>query len=245
LNEDIDVSLDEVNYVQYSLLRRKMTGNYQEVDAVNGNTLVTKDFNYLFRMENTIEKKRTIRIFVSYSSRDSKLQELLIGGLRDHLTTRAGFDFQIWSDKAIDMGMDWDADIKENIRNSDVAILLVSASFAASPYVRKEELQEFLQRMKNGNFLLLPVLVRNFDFMSFKELSGLQFFKAYYREYGYTSPLERDKFMPFDVLADNERTEDRRLNDYYKNLADVIYKAISNKFSGESSRESITSSNFS
>lgn len=201
-----------------------------EVDIVKGKTLATKAFNYLFKMEQANLKKKVIKVFVSYSSKDAGLQELLIEGLRVHLSTRRGYEFQIWSDKAIDMGGDWNADIKENIRNADVAILLVSGSFGASPYIRKEELAEFLEKMKGGQFLLLPVLVRSFDFMSFKELAGFQFFKAYYREYGFTSPAIRDKFMPFDVLAEDAKMENRWLNDYYKNLADMVERAVKGKF---------------
>jgi len=230
LSEDLEVSIDEVNYVQYSLLKRKVTGGHVEVDTAKGNTLATKDFNYLFKMEQTNLKKKIIKVFVSYSSKDAGIQELLIEGLRVHLSTRPGYEFQIWSDKAIDMGADWNGDIKENIRNADVAILLVSASFAASPYIRKEELAEFMEMMKGGQFLLLPVLVRSFDFMSFKELAGFQFFKAYYREYGFTSPTIRDKFMPFDVLAEDAKVENRWLNDYYKNLADMVERAVKGKF---------------
>lgn len=230
LSEDLEVSIDEVNYVQYALLKRKVTGGHVEVDTAKGETLATKDFNYLFKMEYSHLKKKVIRVFVSYSSKDKNLQELLIDGLRTHLVARSDYDFQIWSDKAIDMGADWNADIKENIRNADVAILLVSASFAASPYIRKEELEEFMEKMKGGSFLLLPVLVRSFDFMSFKELAGFQFFKAYHREYGFSSPAKRDKFMPFDVLAEDEKVEERWLNDYYKNLADMVYRSVKAKF---------------
>ncbi|RFM30966.1 leucine-rich repeat domain-containing protein [Chitinophaga silvisoli] len=229
-SEDVEVSIDEVNYVVVSLLKKKVMGGHLEVDATNGRTLATKDFNYLFNMEQLNLKEKTIRIFVSYSSRDRKLKEMLVNGLREHLVTRPGFNYEFWSDQAIDMGADWHGEIKENIRNSDVAILLVSASFAASPYIRKEELEEFLEKMKVGRFVMLPVLVRSFDFMSFRELAGFQFFKAYYREYGFTAPGDRDRFMAFDVLGEDGGMEDRWLNDYYKNLADGVERAVRGRF---------------
>jgi hypothetical protein len=181
-------------------------------------------------MEEINLKEKTIRIFVSYSNRDRKLKDILVKGVREHLGTRAGFKYEFWSDQAIDMGADWHGEIKENIRNSDVAILLVSASFAASPYIRKVELEEFLEKMKGGRFLMLPVLVRSFDFMAFRELAGFQFFKAYYREYGFMVPGDRDRFMPFDVLGEDEGVEDRWLNEYYKNLADGVERAVRGRF---------------
>lgn len=234
--EGLEVSIDEECFVILSTLKTKNMAGKLEIDATNGETLAIKDFNYLFKIQpfekqRTVQIKKKIRIFVAYSGKDGLLQELLIEGLKDHLSARAGCEFEFWSDKAIDMGTDWKAITKEHILKADVALVLVSPGFVSSPYIQKEELGEFLMRMTNEGLLILPVLIRNYDFVSFEKLSGLQFFKAYYNEYGYNAPVYRTKFMPFDVLAENDNTANNVLNDYYKNLADMIFSAVSNHFS--------------
>lgn len=234
--DDLEISIDEESFVPLAVLRKKMTSGKLEIDATNGETFAIQSFTYLFKNHsmNTmkiLQPKKKIRIFISYSSKDRALMELLLQGLKDHLSTKLGYEIEFWVDKAIDMGADWDKTIHENISKADAAIILVSAGFVASPYIRNEELSEFLKRMTREGFLILPVLIRNYDFVSFEDLSGLQFFKAYYDDYGYNKPIHRKKLMPFDVLGEDENATDSVLNDYYRNLADMIFRAVSNKFS--------------
>ena len=82
---------------------------------------------------------------------------------------------------------------------------------------------------KSKNLLILPVLIRSYDFQQFEKLSALNFFKTYFKEYGFKRPMEQDKIMPFDKLGDDENTTDQQLQDYYTKLADFIHTAVSKK----------------
>ena len=234
--EGLEISIDEACFVSLSTLKKKMAGGKVEIDATNGETLEIADFKYLFRstgidIQKVVQAKRKIRIFVSSSSKDALLEELLIEGLQEQLCIKTGAEIEFLRDKDIGMGEDWKARIGDNIRKADAAIVLVSAAYLSSPFIRKEELGTFFKRATADGFLILPVLVRNCDYRAFEELSGLQFFQAYYNEYGYNAPVYRRKFMPFDALAENERTTDNVLNDYYKNLADKLFSAVSSNYS--------------
>lgn len=228
--EDLEISVDEVNFVSRSALVNKMQRKRLEIDATNGEPLPVNDFRYLFDNSPIGNTTRTIRIFVSYSNKDTNLVRLLVDRLQSHLLCRTGFDFHIWTDQSIDLGADWDAVIKREIEKSDLALLFVSASYIASPYVRKEELGAFFKKMQEDKFTMLPVLLRDCDFTSFETLSGIQFFQAKYLDYGFKKPHIRDKFMSFDVLGENEDATDQQLNSYYKNLADKIFDTVNNKF---------------
>jgi hypothetical protein len=180
--------------------------------------------------ETEIKPKKKINIFVSYSSKDRDLREILVEGLQSHLTHRKGFEYLQWTDKQIDLGADWKSTIEKALTESNVAILLVSSNFASSSFINQNELTEFFERQQKGGYLILPVLVRKYDFSQFEVLSKLNFFKTYHNEYDFNKPTERNKLLPFDKLAENENTTDEKLNLYYEKLADFIHTAISNKF---------------
>jgi len=174
-------------------------------------------------------EKRSIHIFVSYSSRDKELRELLVDGLRAHLAERKDYEYVQWTDEKIDVGANWQEEIEKALKCSDVALLLVDASFAVSNFIKEKELPAFFAK-NNKEFLIIPILLREYAFSEFEQISGLQFFKTYRREYGFNKPIERNNLLPFDSLGDNESTTDEQLNLYYKNLADHIHAAISHKF---------------
>jgi Leucine-rich repeat (LRR) protein/GTPase SAR1 family protein len=233
--ENIEVSVDQANFVSLKKLNEKFLENDEAIEATNGKTQYMKNFAFLLNKNKSHDigssDKKIIRIFVSYSNKDLLLQELLVEGLTSHLSNKAEFEFDIRTDQAIDIGAEWDTAIKKNVGEADIAILLVSASFASFPNVKKEELALLLQRMKEDGCLMLPVLMRNYDFASFEHLSGLQFFQVKYRDYGFDAPIYRNKFMPFDMLGENEKTQDNQLNNYYWNLAEKIYSMVAEKFS--------------
>ena len=76
----------------------------------------------------------------------------------------------------------------------------------------------------------MPVLIRDYNFSAFETLSALNFFKTYFSEYGFNKPIERNKLLPLDVLAENDNTTDRQLNNYYRKLADFIETAVKSHF---------------
>jgi internalin A len=168
-----------------------------------------------------------IDIFVSYSNKDRELRELLVDGIKSHLDNKT-VKYKLWSDTAIDMGANWKAEIDKALQESKVAIILVSASFAASKFIKEYELAEFFKKKKEDGYLILPVLIRNYNFEEFEEISSLNFFKSHYKDYGYNKPIERNRFLAFDVLGENEHATEKQLQDYYQKLAEYIHTAVTN-----------------
>jgi len=171
-------------------------------------------------------EKKKIRIFISYSSKDRVLMKLLRDGLKVHLSQHPIYTFDIWTDKEIDIGSNWKEKIENALEDSQAAVLLVSASFASSEFITKEELPVFFRKKKEEGYSLIPVLVRSYQFKNFESLSSLQFFKTYNEEYGFDTPIERDKLLPFDKLADDRKTTKKNLNDYYDKLACEILSVL-------------------
>ena len=78
---------------------------------------------------------------------------------------------EVWTDKAIQAGEEWDVEIENNLRNSNIILLLVSADFVASSYIWEKEIPMALQLEKEAGARVVPIYLRPFDF------SGLNFSK--------------------------------------------------------------------
>lgn len=238
-NEQLEISVDEEKYMLFPVLKKKIEEGRQEVDTLCGQTLLTDDFRFLFKKEKIVKAeippKKTVRIFVSYASQDLLLQELLIEGVKTHLYDRPGFEFTHWTEGVVDdLAESWNIEMMRKIKKADLTILLVSAKYKYFGTNGTQRMREFFQKLKEDGFLMLPVSLRSHDHRMGKSLWGVPFFQAKYGDYGFEMPVYRNKFMPFDVLAEDKNTTDQQLNNYYKNLADEIYKAVAAKFLIES-----------
>ncbi|AFM03178.1 TIR domain-containing protein [Bernardetia litoralis DSM 6794] len=90
------------------------------------------------------KEKKKINIFVSYSSKDRDLREIL----QSHLIHRKDFEYLQWTDTQIDLGADWKSTIEKALKGSNIAILLVSSNFASSSFINQNELTEFFERQQ-------------------------------------------------------------------------------------------------
>jgi hypothetical protein len=97
-------------------------------------------------------------IFISYAHADP---ENFIDEIHRHLriTFRGIKQFELWTDDRIRVTEAWDGEIKDALRRSRCAILLVSANFLDSEYVFEQELPIILSRSKDEQLGLIPVFV--------------------------------------------------------------------------------------
>jgi TIR domain len=125
------------------------------------------------RVLDSLGSKRTT-VFISYSHNDDiHLQRLVI-----HLNTleldpsvkvRAcdsdgSINANVWSDKKIRPGDNWSDKIMQAMEAAEVAILLVSADFLASDFIRNVELPILLDRYVQKKTVILPVIVSSCDY---------------------------------------------------------------------------------
>jgi hypothetical protein len=102
-------------------------------------------------------------IFISYSSMDEKLTEII---KKQHLGR-----FPTWSMRDGDAGDNYEEIIISKLNDCDTAILILSPDFFKAPYIMDEELPRLLEKnRKNPDFKLLPILLRK---CSEKELQKL------------------------------------------------------------------------
>ena len=96
------------------------------------------------------------KIFISYSHPDKAYVDKLLRHL--HVLERVA-DFDVWSDRNIEPGEDWQKKIQTQLENSQVAILLVSANYLASEWIAQKELPALLEHASQRGLRILPLLV--------------------------------------------------------------------------------------
>lgn len=104
------------------------------------------------------ERARGVRLFISYSHRDEPFRKELETHLKI-LQQRGLID--VWSDRDIEAGDDWKQRIDDNLERADITLLLVSADFNASDYCREKEMKRAIERDKNREGVVIPVIVRD------------------------------------------------------------------------------------
>jgi WD40 repeat protein len=89
------------------------------------------------------ERGRERTIFVSYAHEDQDVLERLRVVLAP--LVREGH-VELWADDRIGAARRWDAEIDASLRRAEVAVLLISADFLASDYIRDTELPRLVER---------------------------------------------------------------------------------------------------
>ena len=127
-----------------------------------------------------------LKAFVSYAHRDRLYFEQIIKELKAHTKHSLEVDWaEIWEDRKIPLGSDWDQFIRKILENCDFSILLVSQHFIASKYIRRVEFKSFIDRQKDKGILLFPVYLEPANIDQWKELKALQFFMPVGKKYGH------------------------------------------------------------
>jgi len=94
-------------------------------------------------------------VFISYSHRDKAWE----GKLVRHLAVLKGV-LQTWDDAHISAGHDWRSAIERAMHVCQVAILMISPDFLASPFICDVEVVRLLRRREREGLVILPVIVR-------------------------------------------------------------------------------------
>jgi hypothetical protein len=154
-------------------------------------------------------------VFISYAHNDKTYFDIF----NQYLETHSGWN--IWTDRNIEIGSGWFAAIQSSIKDSDIAVLLISANFISSGFIKEHEYHQFssLESTKPA-FKFLPILLRDVDFARWEDLAAMQLFVAYGDDYGV--PEKTGVMIPFAKLCrfDNngQLIPNDNIDTYFKNL---------------------------
>ncbi|WP_338794113.1 leucine-rich repeat domain-containing protein [Bernardetia sp. MNP-M8] len=166
-----------------------------------------------------------LKIFISYCSRDRDLRETFVDYLKIQLPSCTN-KYEVWTDEGINVGEDWDKQIQNALKESKIAILLISTAFLGSKYCIVDEFEKMLIKRREEGYIIVPVLIRECRAFKNEELKKMQFFKTYKSEYDVTNVNERNDFMPLEELVDIANPSERLLNKYFMKLTDKLDEVV-------------------
>ena len=103
-------------------------------------------------------KKNKLNVFISYAHED----EAMKNDLDKHLIMLKRSDkIEVWTDKAVLAGDEWDVNIQEAMQKADIILLLVSVDFNNSKYIWEKELKFALENHEKGLVRVIPILLRS------------------------------------------------------------------------------------
>jgi len=108
------------------------------------------------------QSPRPARVFVSYAHEDRVWCEKLLTHL-GALTTSGRI--RTFDDSELVSG-DWEQQLKSELSEADVVVLVVSASFGKSVFCTGVELKQALERYEHDTVLVIPILAEHCDWQA-------------------------------------------------------------------------------
>ncbi|HLP93655.1 MAG TPA: toll/interleukin-1 receptor domain-containing protein [Saprospiraceae bacterium] len=97
------------------------------------------------------------KAFIIYAREDLEMLRELINQLTP---LKRNDKLSIWHDERILPGAAWDEEIRKNLNEADIIILIVSPSFLSSDYIDQVEFKLALERHRQGKAIMVPVIAR-------------------------------------------------------------------------------------
>ena len=122
-----------------------------------------------------------VNVFLSYCRADTATVMPLFAEIKGLLKT-VSFNKQTWKihcywDAQNIPGVEWDHNIKYQLKEADVIVFFISANFLASGYIQAQEIPIALERMEQSGVHLLPVLLEHCEYQNCP-IGHLQFIPA-------------------------------------------------------------------
>lgn len=157
--------------------------------------------------------RQTVNVFVSYAHANSKLAHRLCDNLRELLRPAKGVSIELWSDRALDAGVQWQQEIFAARNKSSLGLMLVSPAFLGSKFIVEHELPFFVGENAKP---MIPLMLSDIDFER-HDLHGLADYQIFRlqddkfvqpRSYSDLKPKRRAQFeqQVFQLIYDRVRT---------------------------------------
>ena len=96
-------------------------------------------------------------VFISYSHMDEDWKDHLVSHLG--VLQQEGL-LELWDDRRIGAGEDWENEIEEAMAKASVAILLVSRHFLTSNFIIKKEVPRLMERREKEGMRIFPIIAK-------------------------------------------------------------------------------------
>ena len=113
---------------------------------------------------------RPVRIFISYSHKDSAHKDKLEKQLTRFMAGRG----EIWQDLLINAGDIWKEEIWIALHQSDLVLFLMSADAIDSGFIFEVELKKTYKRHEKGEVVFIPIFLRDCKWQEINDLARFQ-----------------------------------------------------------------------
>ncbi len=108
-------------------------------------------------MTGAARASKSLKIFFSYAREDKSIVDQLDKYLV-HLKRMKMVS--VWKDGELVAGQDWDAEIRKNLSDADIVLLMLSIDFLNSKYICETELKIAMDRHQRREAVIIPILLR-------------------------------------------------------------------------------------
>jgi len=119
-----------------------------------------------------VKKKK---LFISYAHKDGIYLDRLV----EQLQAAAIDSIELWDDKKIRIGQEWEKEIEKALNDSFASILMISAKFLNSKYISSNEVPKLLQKYNEKGMQIFPIIVRSCPWEEHQWLNKFQFHKPF------------------------------------------------------------------
>src|SRR6266487_319984 len=157
-----------------------------------------------------------IEIFCCYAREDQPMLE----EMKKHLTPlqRQGL-ITLWSDTDLNAGQEWEKVLHQHLNTAQIILLLISPDFMASDYCYSIEMRRALERHKNGEVQVIPIMLRPVDWEG--------------------APFVHLQCLPHDARAVTEwDNQDKAFFDVTKGIKEAVAKRETQTFSRQTLHQS-------
>lgn len=115
---------------------------------------------------------KKLNVFLSYAHADEAMKTELD---RNLVMLKRSEKINVWQDRMIQAGTEWDAVISTELANADIILLLISVDFNNSQYIWDKELKVAMDRHEKNEARVIPVILRTCEWseMPYAKLQAL------------------------------------------------------------------------
>ncbi|MCP4109247.1 MAG: TIR domain-containing protein [Desulfobacteraceae bacterium] len=110
------------------------------------------------------------KVFISYSHKDEEWKDRLTAQLK---VLELEGRYELWDEQQIRVGEDWLPEIEKALDDACVVVMIVSADFLVTKFIRNKQVPRILERRQNEGLHVFPIIVRPCPWKSVEWLSSL------------------------------------------------------------------------
>ncbi|SDP76146.1 toll/interleukin-1 receptor domain-containing protein [Clostridium gasigenes] len=161
---------------RHSTILYKLNEEYIKMDEVRIKSDSTEEYSNIvdiskIRADNKLNERgknsmeRKLKVFLSYSHENEDMKKKLSNAL---IMLKRNEKIETWDDSCILAGSTLDESISRELESADIIVLLVSTDFLVSEYCFSIEMKRALERHKNNEAVVIPVILKPCDWLNSK-----------------------------------------------------------------------------